>query len=126
MWLISVGRPAVAAVVRWSGDLTTQKCLIDNYQQEMLDQLVFECQRSSIGLNITINYKSVKYGIFQENYQHKYAASTSRLFARPCAVVMKEKSIPSETVMRQIIIDLGEAEDTAHEIKKIPIEPLKF
>ncbi|XP_053712003.1 uncharacterized protein LOC128753866 [Synchiropus splendidus] len=73
MWLVSVGRLAVRAVVKWSCFVKTKCCPVDGCQQdETIDHLLLECPRArdvwarikDIGLDVEVNRNTVMFGIF--------------------------------------------------------------
>lgn len=122
MWLVSVSRWAVQAVVRWSCYVTTKMCPFDSCQEEEpLEHLLLEGHRSRVwgrmiqmGKNVNINYSSVKSGICQE----KLSSQVQELYWRViCTVVVmlwrtrdvemkKQTFICSKTLVKQPRTDL--------------------
>ena len=118
-----MGRLAVRTVVGWSCYVTTKMCPIEGCQEEeTLEHFLLECQRSrevwrritQIGLDVDINYKSVKYGIFKEKlsvqvkelYWQIICTVVSKLWKTRCVGILEQKTITSETVFKQIRRDL--------------------
>lgn len=123
MWLVSVNRLAVRAIVKWSCYVKTIKCPMENCNDdETIEHLVLRCQRSrevwgrmpSIGFNINVNLKAVMYGVFQENmssmhrdfYWTLVCTVVVKIWKTRCKVILGQVNISSETVFRQIITEL--------------------
>lgn len=123
VWLISVGRLPVRAVVQWSRFITTKKCPMENCDEdETLDHLLISCYRTveirqkmdKLGFDIENNTKAVRYGLFKE----KMSENKRRLFWLVMCIinvhiwktrakgVIEQKMISSSVVCKNIVADL--------------------
>ena len=76
MWLVSVRRLAVRAVVKWSCFVRTVKCPVSGCDEdESIEHLLVDCQRSrivwgkmpQIGFKLNVNYNAAMYGVCGKN-----------------------------------------------------------
>ena len=117
MWLVSVRRLAVRAVVKWSCFVKTIKCPIHNCDEdESVEHLLVDCHRSQyvwgkmsqIGFNVNVTYKAAMYGVFEERmsamdqdfYWSVVCAVINKLWNTRCAMVIKQESISGEVVFK--------------------------
>ena len=123
MWLISVGRLAVRAVIKWCCYVKTEICPIENCtENETIEHLLLNCQRSkdvwrkmaSIGFNINVNFNSVMYGVFSEQMPRSHqeffwiiiCTVVTKIWKTRCAVVLHKTNITSNVVFKQILTEL--------------------
>ena len=123
MWLVSVRRLAVRAVVKWSCFVTTVKCPIVNCNQdETVEHLLVDCYRSrlvwgkmkQIGLKINVHYNAAMYGVFDERmtageqdfYWTIVCTVVYKLWLTRCAKVIHQEDTPGDVVFKQIQTEL--------------------
>ena len=123
MWLVSVRRLAVRAVVKWSCFVKTVKCPVSGCDEdETIEHLLVDCQRSKvvwgkmpqIGFNINVNHNAAMYGVFidkvshteQEFYWTIVCTVVNKLWNTRCAMVIHQEAISGEVVFKQIITEL--------------------
>lgn len=104
MWLVWVSRWAVQAVVRWSCYVTTKMCPFDSCQEEEpLEHLLLEGHRSRVwgrmtqmGINVNINYTSVKSGICQEKLSSQSTRAVLESYLHCCCDALENKGCGDE------------------------------
>ena len=123
MWLISVRRLPVRAVVKWSCFVKTVQCPVENCMEpETIEHLLLQCPRSihiwkmmtDLGLKVTITEKAIMHGIFTESFNEKQAAffwyiiciTVRKIWLTRCKMSIEHVNIPSETVVKQIKTEL--------------------
>ena len=107
MWLISVRRLAVRAVVKWSCFVTTVKCRAHNRNEdETIEHLLVDCHRSKfiwekmaqVGFNINVTHNAIMYGVFDERLS---AMEQDLFWSVVCTVVYKIWNTRCATVIHQ-------------------------
>ena len=124
MWLVSVRRLAVRAVVKWSLYVRTAKCPFVNYcdEDETVEHLLLDCLRSQyvwgemsrIGFKVKITYNAVMYGVFEETlstmdqdfYWSVVCTTVNKLWNTRCVMTMKNEATSGEVVFKQIVTEL--------------------
>ena len=123
MWLVSVRRLAVRAVVKWSCFVTTTKCPMPNCDEdETIEHLLVECQRAQyvwgemaqIGLNFKITNNAIMYGVFEERmstmdqefFWTVICTVVNKIWNTRSVMVIHQETIYGEVVFSQIKTEL--------------------
>ena len=123
MWLVSVRRLAVRAVVKWSCFVKTVKCPMENCDEdETIEHLLVDCQRSrfiwekmsQVGFNLNVTHNAIMYGVFDESLSPMnqdffwlvVCTVVNKIWNTRSAMVINQVTITGETVYKQIITEM--------------------